>query len=272
MDILSKIVAHKKQEVTARKAVVSKSMLEQGIYFERSTLSMKEFLLRPDKSGIIAEFKRQSPSKGIINGTATVEAVTTAYVQAGVSGLSVLTDEHFFGGHSNDLRAARKVNDCPILRKDFIIDEYQLLEAKSIGADVILLIAECLDKQQLKQLARTAKKLDLEVLVEVHTLAQLDKLNEHVDIVGVNNRNLKDFTVSIQNSIDLFPSIPAEFIKISESGINDPKSVIQLQEAGFQGFLIGECFMKTANPGLACTNFIEVIQPTKKSVEQNDSI
>ncbi len=263
MNILEKIVAHKKEEIAARKKLYPIQLLEQSIYFETPVVSMKKYLLREDKNGIIAEFKRRSPSKGNINPYATVESVSIGYMQAGASGLSVLTDEQFFGGRSEDLTEARKYNFCPILRKDFIIDEYQLIEAKSIGADTVLLIAECLEKEQLKTLAATANTLGLEVLMEVHSLGQLAKLCDNVTIVGVNNRNLETFEVSIQTSIELSSAIPDDFIKISESGISDPKTIIELQEAGYQGFLIGETFMKTAEPAKTCLAFIEEINSLK---------
>lgn len=259
MTILEKIVAHKVKEVEERSALFPTKLLEQSIYFGAPTVSMKTYLRRPDKSGIIAEFKRRSPSKGDINPYAKVEQVTIGYMQAGASGLSVLTDTHFFGGKSEDLREARKFNFCPILRKDFIIDEYQIVEARAMGADVILLIAECLEAQQVKDLAAFAKTLDLEVLMEVHSAEQLEKLSPDVDIVGVNNRDLATFTVSIDTSIQLFDAIPNDFVKISESGISDPNTIVKLKEVGFQGFLIGEHFMKTSDPAKACRDFIKRI-------------
>ena len=185
-------------------------------------------------------------------------------MQAGASALSVLTDSHFFGGKNTDLTEARKFNFCPVLRKDFIIDEYQLIEAKSIGADAVLLIAECLDKAQFEKLALTAKSLGLETLMEIHSVGQLVKLNEKIDIVGVNNRNLEDFTVDINNSIGLSDAIPKEFIKISESGINNAESIVELQQAGFQGFLIGEYFMKKADPPKACADLINEVSKLRK--------
>lgn len=265
MNILEKIVQHKRKEVSQRRDLYPVKLLEQSIYFQTPAVSMTKYLLRPDKSGIIAEFKRRSPSKGDINPYASVEQVTIGYMQAGASGLSVLTDTEFFGGKNADLTEARTFNFCPILRKDFIIDEYQILEARSIGADVILLIAECLDRGRLKELARFAKDLGLEVLMEIHSAEQLSKANEFVDIVGVNNRNLKDFTVDIQTSLDLFEEIPNDFVKISESGISDPNAIIQLKERGFKGFLIGEYFMQDDAPHKRCRKFIEKI----RSMEDN---
>lgn len=270
MNILDKIVAHKKEEIAKRKTLYPVELLEQSIYFKTPVVSMKKYLLREDKTGIIAEFKKRSPSKGDINPYAKVEEVSIGYMQAGASGLSVLTDEKFFGGKNADLSEARKFNFCPILRKDFIIDEYQLVEAKSIGADTVLLIAECLEKGQLKNLADQAKQLGMEVLMEVHSIGQLDKLCDSIDIVGVNNRNLETFEVDIATSLELAKAIPSDFIKISESGISSPDSIITLQDAGFNGFLIGEAFMKTADPAKACLHFIQEVENLKKQL-QNQS-
>jgi len=184
-------------------------------------------------------------------------------MQGGASALSVLTDTEFFGGKNEDLTTARKFNYCPILRKDFIIDEYQIVEAKSIGADAILLIAAVLPSERLKELARFAKSLGLEVLMEVHSGDELKShLNEHLDVVGVNNRDLKTFKVNIDTSINLAEAIPDQFVKISESGINNPDSVVKLMSHGFQGFLIGEYFMSHARPGAACAEFIQKIKKT----------
>lgn len=270
MTILDEIMTYKAKEVADRKALFPIKLLEQSIYYETPVVSLKKYLLRPDLSGIIAEFKRQSPSKGIINAYASVERVSIGYMQAGASALSVLTDTHFFKGTNEDLTEARKFNFCPILRKEFILDEYQIIEAKAIGADVILLIAECLEKETVLRLAKFAKSLGLEVLMEVHSIDQLDKLNPYLDIIGVNNRNLKDFSVSIQTSIDLSPAIPDDFVKISESGISEASSIIELKEVGFQGFLIGESFMKTAEPHKTCRAFIQKIEQLEK--EYKDAI
>lgn len=260
MHILEKIIDHKNEVVKNKKKLFPTALLEKSIFFNTDTVSMKKYLNRPDKTGVIAEFKRKSPSKGVINGFAEVEKVSIGYMQAGASALSVLTDEHFFGGKNEDLRIARKFNYCPVLRKDFIIDEYQILEARSIGADVILLIAECLTKEQVKQFAKLAKELRMEVLFEVHSIEQLDKLNEYIDLVGVNNRNLKDFKVDINTSLELGKVIPSEFTKVSESGISEAEKVILLKEEGFQGFLIGEHFMKSSNPPKRCLEFIQEIE------------
>lgn len=255
MNILDKIIAHKQKEIARRKDLHPIKDLEKASYFERTTFSLCQFLQGPKQMGVIAEFKRKSPSKGIINANAKIEEVTTGYVQAGASALSVLTDFNFFGGTYTDLTAARQLNKVPILNKNFIIEEYQIIEAKSVGADVILLIAECLEKAALKRLAEFANSLGLEVLLEVHSKEQLDKLCAAVNLVGVNNRNLKTFEVSIQTSYELAAYIPTDFVKVAESGISNPKTVIELKEAGFKGFLIGEHFMRDKAPGEACTRF-----------------
>lgn len=267
MNILDKIVAHKQTEIANRKERTPVKLLEESIYFTTPTVSLREYLLRPDKSGIIAEFKRRSPSKGDINPYAKVEEVSIGYMQAGASALSVLTDEHFFGGKNADLTEARKFNFCPILRKDFVIDEYQIIGARSIGADAILLIAACLDKARLHQLASFARELGLEVLVELHGEEELEKLSPMASIVGVNNRNLKTFDVSIANAIDLFPKLPTDMVKIAESGLNDPNAVVELRHAGYQGFLIGEYFMRAERPGQRCREFIQRIQRLEQTLD-----
>ncbi|MFN7119452.1 MAG: indole-3-glycerol phosphate synthase TrpC [Saprospiraceae bacterium] len=259
MNILDKIIAHKIEEVAQRKATQPITELEKSPFFGRETVSLKKALLEKGASGIIAEFKRKSPSAGVINDQVSVEAVTTGYVQAGVSGLSILTDADFFGGRSEDVQVARVLHKIPILRKDFIVDEYQILEAKAMGADVILLIAECLEKEQVAQLAAFAKSLGLEVLMEIHSAEQLEKLNPNLDLVGVNNRNLKTMVTSLEASYELAEQIPAEFVKISESGISNPQAVVSLRSQGYRGFLMGEHFMKTANPGESCRAFIEKV-------------
>jgi len=260
MTILDKIVNYKKKEVVGAKLMVPLSELEQMTYFYRQTYKMTDFIADSERTGIIAEFKRKSPSKGIINDKISVEEVTQGYASHGASALSVLTDSHFFGGSVNDLLAARKVNQIPILRKEFIIDEYQIYEAKAIGADAILLIAAIIGKKQAKRFAKKARELGLQVLMELHDEEELDKLNEYLDIVGVNNRNLKDFVVDLKHSVKLAEKIPNNFIKISESGISTPDDVIFLKQHGFNGFLIGENFMKTGNPARAFATFVESVQ------------
>jgi len=260
MNILDKIVAKKKEEVAEAKQHQSIKDLENKSAFSRQTYSLRDFLTDPSKTGIIAEFKRKSPSKGIINDEVTVEEVTTGYAAAGASALSVLTDHDFFMGHEDDLIAARKVNEIPLLRKDFMVDEYQIIEAKAIGADIVLLIAACLTAQEIIDFAKLAKSLGLSTLLEVHNQEELDfSLNPYIDVVGVNNRNLKDFTVSIDTSLQLAQTIPSDFLKISESAISQPDTIKLLKKAGFNGFLIGENFMKTSNPGKAMEEFVSQI-------------
>ncbi|MBV8252853.1 MAG: indole-3-glycerol phosphate synthase TrpC [Chitinophaga sp.] len=262
-NILAEIVAHKHIEVAARKQLRSVAELEQAPMFGRETLSLRSFLRQPGKTGIIAEFKRRSPSKGLINGDVTVQQVTTAYTRYGASGLSVLTDEKFFGGTTDDLLQARSYNQIPVLRKDFIVDEYQILEAKAIGADVILLIAECLTTEEVKYLSSFAANLGLEVLLEVHSESQLEKVSEHVHLVGVNNRDLTTFQVDFNRSCELAPKIPADKVKVAESGINDPANIITLKQAGFEGFLIGEYFMRQEDPARAFENFVQELERLK---------
>lgn len=261
MNILDEIIAHKKEEVAQRKELYPVKLLEKSTFYEGKPVSMKKYVCREDKSGIIAEYKRKSPSKGVINAVAKVEKTSIGYMQAGASGLSVLTDSKYFGGKSEDLTTARTFNFCPILRKDFVIDEYQIVEAKSIGADVILLIAACLSPEEVKSLGAFAHGLDMEVLLEVHNKEELERsINEHVDLLGVNNRNLQTFETSIDVSKELAPHIPDEFVKVSESGISDPAKVLELKSYGYQGFLIGEYFMAQGTPEKACRDFVQQIE------------
>lgn len=263
MTILDNIIAHKKQEIAQLKRDVLIANLIKSPNFKRIPLSLKKALTVKNSSGIIAEFKRQSPSKGIINDQVSVLEVTEGYLQAGVAAQSILTDRHFFGGTILDLLQARSINEtAPILRKDFIVDAFQIVEAKSIGADAILLIAACLSKIELKNFGRLAEDLGLDVLYEVHSKQELDKIDLDGKIIGINNRNLKTFEVDMEQSITLSGLIPDSCIKVSESGISDPRIIIGLREYGFQGFLIGENFMKTENPGFACQEFIKKL-PSK---------
>ena len=262
MTILDKIIAFKKTEIAKIKAEIPVKKLIESPNFKNETFSLKKSLLQPNSTGIIAEFKRQSPSKGIINDQATIADVTNGYLNANVAAQSILTDTSFFGGTMADLMEARVINQqVPILRKDFIVDGFQIVEAKAIGADVILLIAACLTEQELKNYGQLANDLGLEVLYEVHTQEELDKINDLDNkIIGINNRNLKNFEVDLEHSIKLANQIPDTCIKVSESGISDPRIITGLKEHGFQGFLIGENFMKTDNPGLACKEFIDQIR------------
>lgn len=257
-NILDKIVAYKKEEVSRRMRENTATDLMQSEQLKRPTRSLKASLADPAKTAIIAEYKRQSPSKGIINDSADVAKVTRSYTAAGASGLSVLTDGPSFGGSLEDLRTARK-NDIPILRKDFMISEYQVLEARAAGADVILLIAACLSPAKVKELAAYAKKLTMEVLLEIHTAAELGHICPDIDLVGVNNRNLKTFEVDIDNSIRLLHALPKDKPAIAESGISQPQVVQTLRKEGFSGFLIGEHFMKQADPGYAFKQYVQQI-------------
>ncbi|OIP84469.1 MAG: indole-3-glycerol phosphate synthase [Porphyromonadaceae bacterium CG2_30_38_12] len=256
MTILDKIIASKKVEVAARKLSMPIEALEKAPAFGRKCLSLKQNLLNSE-SGIISEFKRKSPSLGWIHEDADVVEVTAGYCAAGTSGISILTDEEYFGGSPMDLMAARHFIACPVLRKDFVIDEYQLYEAKAIGADVILLIAAALTVKQTLDLAQKAHELGLEVLLEVHNAEELGHANDYVDMLGVNNRNLKTFEQSIQTSFDLAALIPEKYIKVSESGISKTETVQELRKVGYKGFLMGENFMKEEYPALALSKFIK---------------
>ncbi|GGE30862.1 indole-3-glycerol phosphate synthase TrpC [Sphingobacterium cellulitidis] len=256
MTILDKIVIRKKEEVAAAKKNVSLAELEAMPLFQRNCYNLRESILDPNKTGIIAEYKRASPSKGLINGTSTVEEVVAGYQDAGASAISVLTDHDFFQGSLEDLTAARNVLQIPLLRKEFIVDSYQIAEAKAYGADIILLIAACLEKEEIKSLSEYAKSLGLNVFLEVHNEEELNKsIFPSIDAIGVNNRNLKDFSVSLDHSYDLVNKIPSQYIKVSESGISDPETIKALKKAGFNAFLIGENFMKTQNPMEAIKKF-----------------
>lgn len=254
MNILETIIAEKRREVSQRKAAVPEAQLEQHELFKKLPLSLKRSLKDVERTGIIAEFKRASPSKGIINETAAVRDVTAAYARSGASGISVLTDEPFFKGSLRDLEAAVNL-PVPVLRKDFMIDDYQIVEAKAYGASVILLIAACLSAREVKKLAAFAKSLRLEVLLELHTEDELDHICSDVDLVGINNRNLKTFSVDLDHSVRLAEKIDQSFLKIAESGIRSASDIDFLKQHGFDGFLIGETFMKQHDPGLAFQQF-----------------
>ncbi|WP_179022482.1 indole-3-glycerol phosphate synthase TrpC [Winogradskyella forsetii] len=257
MNILDKIVKDKRKEVELKKEFIPIAAYEQLPYFGMKTTSLSK-KLRASNSGIIAEFKRKSPSKSIINNTALVEDVAIGYEMAGVCGMSVLTDEIYFGGTMDDLINARESCSLPLLRKEFIIDEYQIIEAKAIGADAILLIAAILTKAEIKNFSEFAKRLNLDVLLEVHNEDELHKsIMPSLDMLGVNNRNLKTFEVSLEISKELSTLIPDDFVKVSESGISSVEAIKELQPFGYQGFLIGENFMKTDNPGESAKQFIK---------------
>jgi indole-3-glycerol phosphate synthase len=261
MTILDKIVERKKQEVAEAKSKVSLEELTQYPLFERTCYSLKESVLHPDRTGIIAEYKRASPSKGLINGHSTVEEVVLGYQNAGASAISVLTDADFFQGTLADLTQARAVLTIPLLRKEFIVDKYQIAEAKAYGADIILLIAACLTPEEIEDFSNYAKSLGLNILLEVHNEEELvQNIFPNIDAIGVNNRNLKDFSVSLEHSYDLVNKIPNNYIKVSESGISDPETIMDLKERGFNSFLIGENFMKTDDPAQAIKEFVNQIK------------
>lgn len=270
MNILDEIVAHKRTEVQQRKELYPTKLLETSLYFSSPAVSLKKYLLRKDKSGIIAEIKRASPSKGVLNKHVSIERTSIGYMQAGASALSVLTDAKFFHGSNDDLKAARKFNYCPILRKDFTVDEYQILEAKSIGADAILLIASVLSPDEIKRFGAFAHALGLEVLLEVHSgeeLARSLSAADTVDIIGVNNRDLQSFSVSLETSERLASEIPSGMVKISESGIRTAQDVQRLRSAGYHGFLIGEQFMRHSRPEEACRAFVREIRSYTSTVK-----
>ena len=257
-DILSGIIANKRFEVDIQKQAISIEQLEEGLHTLSPTRSMKQ-ALASSPTGIIAEFKRRSPSKGWIKEEACPEAIIPAYAEAGAAALSILTDEKFFGGSLKDIRTARPLVQLPILRKDFIIDEYQLYQARIVGADAVLLIAAALQQDQCRKLAAKAHELGLEVLLEIHSAAELPYISEDIDMVGINNRNLGTFHTDVENSFQLAGQLPKEVLLISESGISDAETVKRLHRSGFRGFLIGETFMRTSSPGDTLREFITAI-------------
>ncbi|HEY6505177.1 MAG TPA: indole-3-glycerol phosphate synthase TrpC [Chitinophagaceae bacterium] len=260
--ILDTIVANKKKEIEKLKPLSSIERFEKkGFFWEVSNRSLVQRLGADGNTGIIAEFKRKSPSKGWFKTKdLEVEPVVVAYNHLGAAGISVLTDEEFFGGDLDDLIQAKVITDIPVLRKDFMIDQWQIAEAKAFGADVILLIAACLTPAEVKQMAAYAKSIGLEVLLEIHNEKELDHICDEVDMVGVNNRNLKTFEVDINISLGLINKIPTAKPAIAESGISDVETILTLKQAGFKGFLIGETFMKEANPAIAFAQFVEKLK------------
>ncbi len=257
MTILDKIIANKQKEVTFLAGVTAVRDLERSSFFKRDTISLSGFLSDSNKTGIIAEFKRKSPSKGIINSSSSVDEVTSGYFREGASGISVLTDTQFFGGSITDLMLIREKSIFPILRKDFIISEYQVIESKSAGADAILLIAAALGTLQIENLSKLSRSLGMEVLLEIHEPEELEKVNRHINIIGVNNRNLKTFEVNTDISENIVQKIPDGFLKISESGINSSQVVKKLRVLGYDGFLIGEKFISTPDPVKAFSEFVK---------------
>jgi len=258
MNVLDKIILNKKKEIKISKSIKSINLIKKSLFFNKEVISLKKFLV--ERSGVISEFKRKSPSKPSINLNADINKVVLGYEEANSSAISILTDNLFFGGTREDITSLREKITIPILRKDFIIDEYQVFETKSLGADAILLIASCLSVNDVEKLSSLAKSLGLETILEVHSKEELKYLNENIDIVGVNNRNLTLFKTDINNSINLSKHIPKRFFKISESGISSLNHIIKLKKCGYKGFLIGENFMKSDNPSRACKNFINLIK------------
>lgn len=261
--MLYEIVENTRKQVAQNKALFPVKLLENSIYFDSKCVSLIDYLTKKEKSGIIAEFKRKSPSKGIINEYADVVQTSISYMQAGASALSILTDRSYFMGKNEDLTQVRNANYCPILRKDFIIDEYQIIETKSIGADVVLLIAACLEKDELKKMYDLSVSLGLSVLFEIHDKSELDKLPTDLSpknaLIGINNRNLKTMKVDVQTSFDLIEDLKKRFegiTLISESGLSDMETVKKLRKAGYSGFLMGEYFMKTPNPAETLKQFL----------------
>ncbi len=260
MDILDKIVAYKRREIEAQKQVFGLDLLQDLCEDEnRRTVSLSQ-RLRESSTGIIAEFKRKSPSKGWIKEDGDPETIPLKYAQNGASALSILTDEHFFGGSLGFIRQVRPKVELPILRKDFIIDPYQVYQARTVGADAILLIAAALPVAKCRELTRLAHDLSLEVLLEIHAESELDYVDDEVDMVGVNNRNLGTFHTDVENSFRIAEKLPDRAVRVSESGISNPETVKRLRACGFQGFLIGESFMKTSNPGATLHSFIHALQ------------
>ena len=257
-DILEEIVAFKRKEVEKFKKELSQVFLESRVeILKNSEMVSMKLALKNSTSGIIAEFKRKSPSKGWIARNASPERTAYSYQTNGATALSILTDSEYFGGSNVHIRLARQMKVyIPILYKNFIIDEYQLYQARVCGASAVLLIAACLSKEQCKNLIHTAHELELEVLLEMHSEEETEYAELEPDMCGINNRNLGTFDTDVNNSFNLIQRLPADAVKVSESGISDVDTIRQLKTVGYQGFLIGETFMKEPDPGLALSQFI----------------
>ncbi len=260
MTILDQIVARKYIEVEERKSLCPFSKLEKSIFFQRKPGSLGKELAREGSLGIIAEFKRKSPSKGYINKNALASEVCFEYVEAGSSAVSVLTDTCFFGGSSGDLTDVRKLVSSPVLCKDFIIDEYQIVEARSAGADAVLLIAELHTADRLEKLFSFAKSLELEALIEIHDKVNIPRIPPDAEMIGINSRDLASFRVNLDNLSKLIYLLPGNIVKVAESGIKSVPDYLNLKNAGFNAFLIGEYFMSTKEPGRACKEFINSLR------------
>lgn len=256
-DMLERILTVKRKEVEQQKELYPVALLEKSIYFQTPVCSLREYLKRSDLSAVIAEIKRKSPSKGVFHPSVNVAALSLGYMQAGASALSIVTDKEFFGGSLDDLRVARKNNFCPILRKDFIIHEYQIIEARSAGADAILLIRDCLADKEIASLSQKAAQLGMEVLLEIHREDELQGVPwENIHVLGVNNRNLRDFSVDIERAIQIFHKLPHNIPAIAESGIQNIQDMERLWKTGYRGFLIGEAFLREAHPARACEQLL----------------
>lgn len=261
MTILDTIKQYQLKELALQKELNPIKILEKSDLFKSASFSLKKAIQNPIKNGIIAEFKRKSPSKGAINMNADVKNITTGYLNSGASALSILTNTHFFGSQTDDFKIARSFNNCPILRKDFMLDEYQIIESKSMGADVILLIAKILTPKEVQKLAKTAQDIGLEVFLELQNQEEIEQYPfDHIDLVGINNRNLNTFEVDPENSIKLAQQLPSTILKIAESGIESAKTIQKMKENGFNGFLIGEYFMRTSNPAEKCHELIQQLK------------
>jgi indole-3-glycerol phosphate synthase len=260
MNILERIVAYKRNEVETQKSLVPFGELEKSTLFQRQPVSLKTSLLREDLPGIIAEFKRKSPSKGVMNRNCSPVAVCSNYIRSGCSAVSVLTDSKFFGGSTDDLTVIRANIESPILRKDFIVDEYQIIEARSIGADAILLIIGLHSADKLEQLFRFARSLSLEVLVEVHDEKDISYIPDDARLIGINSRNLASLRVEPENHTRLIDLLPRDVVRVAESGIKTVSDFLNLRQKGFDAFLIGELFMNTPDPGISCNNFLSQIK------------
>lgn len=265
MNILETIAADAREATESRAAQTPYAILEKSTFFSRKTISLYDKLTSPGASGIIAEFKRKSPSKGVINNITDPVPLVSGYAKAGASAISVLTEEKWFGGSADDLTAARSQANIPLLRKDFITTEYHVVESKSIGADIILLIAALMTPEEVRSLATLAHSLGLQTLLEIHNIEEIGHITEHVDYIGVNNRNLKDFTVDTGLSATLAKALPDNKIWITESGLNNPEEVLRLSKAGFKGFLMGERFMKHPDPAAELKKFIGELSLLKRT-------
>ena len=264
MNILEKIIIHKRKEVDSRKEMIPARSYEGFPSYRIRRASFSEALANNYPS-VIAEFKRKSPSRGVINAETCIYATITGYAKAGVDAISVLTDTVFFGGSLCDLQDASILTSQPLLRKDFIIDEYQIIEAKAFGASAILLIASILSVSQVKSMSFLARTLGMDVLLEINKEKELDKWIPDITLVGVNNRDLSSFEVNIENSLALLQKIPSECLKVAESGISDTETVRKLYREGFDAFLIGEAFMKTEKPYDTAASFINDIKNERKT-------